>query len=390
MKKRLFSLCVLGILIFSSTLLDSQNLKVHFIDVRQGDAILIQYGGDNYLIDSGKNLSSDKLITYIDSIGVTHLNCCLITHPDFDHYGEFEDLVESGTCSIDKFIVNKDTSTNVTYQSLMALLSTENIPVDSVDYQDELNWTMDTDILSPDYSNGFPDDNDNSIVIKLTVGEVDFLFTGDSCEDNNQYLMDNYDIDIDVLKVSHHGGITGTSAEFLAQTTPIISIISSGNNSYGHPSAEVIDLLQNIGSQVYSTADDWDTWWVNGGNGSNDESLDDDILVETDGSSIWVNGQIVWSNFHVQQGVNNQSSCEVFPNPCDETVTVYYHTKLNTMIDFDLYDVKGRLIENFYHGQPTQENSEFVFNIQEIPSGIYFLRYKQGQKYDSSKLLILH
>jgi len=96
MKKYYFSFLCLGIIILSFGQLKADNLKVHFIDVRQGDAILIQYGGENYIIDSGKNLSSNKLIHYVDSVGVTTLNACLITHPDYDHYGEFEDLIESG------------------------------------------------------------------------------------------------------------------------------------------------------------------------------------------------------------------------------------------------------------------------------------------------------
>jgi len=155
MKKLYFSLLVLGIIILSFGQLHADNLKVHFIDVRQGDAILIQYGGENYIIDSGKNFSSNKLIHYVDSVGVTTLNACLITHPDYDHYGEFEDLIESELFNIEKFIRNKDISMNVSYIRLMNLLLNENIPVDSVDHNCDLNWTMTTDILSPNYDNGF-------------------------------------------------------------------------------------------------------------------------------------------------------------------------------------------------------------------------------------------
>jgi len=102
----------------------------------------------------------------VDSVGVNTLNACLITHPDFDHYGEFEDLVESGLFTIGKFIINKTTSTNSSYIRLLNLLQTDGIPVDTVDYEDDLNWSMTTDILSPNYNNGFSGDNDNSIVIK--------------------------------------------------------------------------------------------------------------------------------------------------------------------------------------------------------------------------------
>lgn len=380
---------MLGIIMIGTSALNAENLKLHFIDVRQGDAILIQYEGENYLVDSGKNLSSDKLITYLDSIGVTILNCCLITHPDFDHYGEFEDLIESGIFIINRFIVNKDTSTNVTYQSLMDLLLTENIPVDSVDYQDELEWTVDADILSPDYENGFSGNNDNSIVIKMSLGEIDFLLTGDSCEDNNQYLMNNYDLDVEVLKVSHHGGIDGTSEAFLAHTTPILSIISSGNNSYGHPSPEVIGLLQDAGSEIYSTADDWNTWWINGGNGSNDESLDDDIFVETDGISIWVNGQLVWTNYNVQQTGTITPIFEVFPHPCTGSVKVRFSIEHKTSVEIDVFDIKGRIIKQLLNDDIMPGNHELVWEVIDIPPGIYFCRFQYDEYQRVMKLLIL-
>jgi len=188
---------------------------VHFIDVREGDAILVQYEGENYLIDSGRNLSSNKLINYVDSVGANNINACLLTHPDFDHYAEFEDFIESDLFVIEKFIVNKDINTNVSYVRLMNLIQSENIPIDSVDYMYDLNWSMTTDILSPNYDNGNSrtrlrtattrQDNSNSIVIKMNLGAVGVLLTGDSETENNQYLLDEYDLDVEVLKVSHHG-----------------------------------------------------------------------------------------------------------------------------------------------------------------------------------------
>jgi len=101
------------------------------------------------LIDSGRNLSSNKLINYVDSVGANNIDACLLTHPDFDHYAEFEDFIESDLFVIEKFIVNKDINTNVSYVRLMNLIQSENIPIDSVDYMDDLNWSMTTDILSP-------------------------------------------------------------------------------------------------------------------------------------------------------------------------------------------------------------------------------------------------
>ena len=390
MKRLYFSLLCLGIIIISFGQLKADNLKVHFIDVRQGDAILIQYGGENYIIDSGKNLSSNKLIHYVDSVGVTTLKACLITHPDFDHYGEFEDFVESGLFTIEKFIINKTSSTNSSYIRLLNLLLTENIPVDSVDFEDDLNWSMTTDILSPNYDNGFSNDNDNSIVIKMSLGEVDFLFTGDSVEDNNQYLLDTYDIDVEVLKVSHHGGVGGTSAAFLAEVTPAVSVISSGNNSYGHPSQTVIGLLQDEGSLIYSTADDWNTWWINGGNGSDDVSLDDDVLVETDGENIWVNDDLVWSIFAIDEEYAGNTFLSTFPNPFKNIVTIQYNVKKNSYVKIDVYDLRGRLVKELLDEHKSSGSYEVEWNAGGMSSGIYFCKFTQGSKEEVRKLILLN
>ena len=384
------SLSILCILLISYVKLSSDNLKVHFIDVKQGDAILIQYGGENYIIDSGKNLSSNKLINYVDSIGVTTLNACLITHPDFDHYGEFEDLIESGLFNIERFIRNKNISTNVSYIRLMNLLQTENIPVDSVDHENDLNWSMTTDILSPNYDNGFSGTNNNSIVIKMSLGEIDFLFTGDSIEDNNQYLLDTYDLDAEVLKVSHHGGIDGTSEAFLAEVTPVVSVISSGNNSYGHPSQAVVGLLEDIDTMIYSTADDWDTWWINGGNGSDDISLDDDVLVETDGENIWVNNELVWSSFAIDEEYADNAFLKASPNPFKNSVAIQYYVKNNSDVKIDVYDLRGKLVKRLLNEYKSIGNYEVKWNSEGMRSGIYFCRFVHGSKEEVRKLILLN
>jgi len=389
MKKLYFSLLVLGIIILSFGQLHADNLKVHFIDVRQGDAILIQYGGENYIIDSGKNFSSNKLIHYVDSVGVTTLNACLITHPDYDHYGEFEDLIESELFNIEKFIRNKDISMNVSYIRLMNLLLNENIPVDSVDHNCDLNWTMTTDILSPNYDNGFSGDNNNSIVIKMSLGEVDFLFTGDSVEDNNQYLLDTYDLDAEVLKVSHHGGIDGTSDAFLAEVTPAVSVISSGNNSYGHPSPTVIGLLQDEGSFIYSTADDWNTWWISGGNGSDDVSLDDDVLVETDGENIWVNDELVWSSFDIDEEYEDKAFLIASPNPFKNSVATQYYVRNNGDVKIHVYDLRGRLVKQLLNEHKNTGSYEVEWNADGMRSGIYFCKFVQGSIEEVMKLVLV-
>ncbi|MDD3235240.1 MAG: MBL fold metallo-hydrolase [Candidatus Cloacimonetes bacterium] len=268
----------------------SERIKVHYIDVKQGDSMLVQRGTHNYLIDSGKDLSTNKLITYLQGLGVTHLDAMLVTHPDSDHYAEFEDLLQSGILTVDRFIKNRDNSDAAAWARLMAELNTQGIPIEIVNSSNSLNWVLDTQILNPPPVRSV--DNDNSIVFKMTYGNLSFLFTGDMEVATNNYITNTFDVNCDILKVAHHGSINGTTATFLNEATPAISIISCGNNSFGHPSYTVIDMLEAAGSLIYSTADDWNTWT---GSGSNDDTDDDDIVLETDGTNVWKNGDLVWT-----------------------------------------------------------------------------------------------
>jgi len=263
----------------------TSRLKVHFIDVRQGDSALIENNGSYYLIDAGKNLSENKVITYLTGLGVTHLNGFLITHPDFDHYGEGPDLLSS-SIAVDHFYRNTDTSDAQTYASLISLLASHNVPTTIVDSNTQLNWTVSTKVLNPTPAKS---ENDNSIVFQMQYGDMKFLFTGDMELSTINRLLNTYDLDSDVLKVSHHGSSNGTTAALATEVSPKISVISAGNNSYGHPALSVIQILQQAGSTIYSTADDWQS------GPSSDSSIDDDVVVETDGASLWVNGSWVWT-----------------------------------------------------------------------------------------------
>jgi beta-lactamase superfamily II metal-dependent hydrolase len=282
----------------------SERIKVHFIDVKQGDSMLIQRGTHNYLIDSGKDLSDNKLITYLQSLGVTHLDAMLVTHPDSDHYAEFEDLLQSGILTVGKFIKNSDNSDAAAWARLMAELSAQAIPIEIVNSSNSLNWVLDTQILNPPPARS---ENDNSIVFKMIYGSISFLFTGDMEISTNNYIANTFDVNCDILKVAHHGSINGTSTTFLNEATPAISIISVGNNSFGHPSYTVIDLLEAASSIIYSTADDWNTWT---GSGSNDDTDDDDIVLETDGTNVWKNGDLVWTKpgVYISAAVNIEIS----------------------------------------------------------------------------------
>lgn len=389
MRKKI--LCIpLVILLFIG--LNANTVKLHIIDIMQGDAILIQYEGDNYLIDSGKNRSDNKLLTYLQQNGVETIQACLLTHPDYDHLGEFEDLIESELFQVDKFIKNQDTATTVSYLSLMDYLDTYEIPIQIVDYQSDLNWSIQTDVLSPNYENGFNDANDNSIVIKIILGEISILLMGDSEEDNNNYLLNYYNLDIDILKVSHHGAVNGTNQAFIDEATPAISILSSGNNGYGHPAISVTQMLLAAGSFVFSTADDYLTHT----NGSDDVTVDDDIVVETDGSSVWVNDDLVIDGVSNEDLIIPDHEIEItnYPNPFNPETLINYQLSEVCRISLSIYNTKGQLINSLVDGIEQSGEHSVVWsgnddNKEPVGSGIYFAKIKANTKESVKRMILL-
>ena len=202
--------------------------QVVMIDVGQGDCFLIQqpFKLGNILIDTGglKNtdLAEVTLVPYLRSIGVFELDYVFISHDDFDHSGAYDSLSEK--------IKIKETIT--TYQEKMTIGNVE------------------IEMLKTPISD---DSNDSSLVFVATINKLKYLFTGDISTTVEKQLVETYpDLKVDVLKVSHHGSNTATSALFLEKIKPRIALISCGKgNLYGHPHDDVIQRLHDYGVKVY-------------------------------------------------------------------------------------------------------------------------------------------
>lgn len=203
--------------------------KVVMIDVGQGDCFLIQqpFNQGNILIDTGglrnKDLASLTLVPYLRSQGIFELDYVFISHDDFDHCGAYESL--SNQIEI-KHTVKK-------YQEKMKI------------------GNIEIEMLKSDVSSN--DNNDTSLVIKATINDLVYLFTGDASNLVEKDLIKKYpDLKVDVLKVSHHGSTTGTCSEFLEVVRPKIALISCGkDNRYGHPSDAVLRRLEDYDIKIY-------------------------------------------------------------------------------------------------------------------------------------------
>lgn len=228
-------------------------LEAHFIDVGQGDAILIQYNGKNMLIDAGDRGYGSTVVSYLRQQGVSRLDYVVATHPHADHIGGMTDVLDA--FPVGRFIYSGNPHTSKTYENMLIAIDEKNIPFTAAERGETIDFdpAVSIQILNPG-PQLTGDLNEDSVVLKLEYGQVAFLLVGDAGISTENIIMTRYDLDSEILKVGHHGSRYSSGASFLAAVSPEVSIIMVGEgNRYGHPTDEVLDRLQAIGSQVYRT-----------------------------------------------------------------------------------------------------------------------------------------
>ena len=244
-------------------------MSVHFVDVGQGDSILILLPNSQVvLVDAGTTASSDYLVNYLKSQDVSVINYLVSTHPHEDHIGGMLKVLD--TFEVSAVLDPAYAHTTRTFQRYLEKIDELNIPFiparSGASYQ---IGDVKFDILWPDEVRETEKDvNEISIVILVTYGDFSLLLTGDIGSKTESAILKNYDLGkIDVLKVPHHGSKGSSSATFINAIEPQISVISLGEgNTYGHPTQEALDRLSN--SQIYRT------------------DISGDIVIETDGIDI--------------------------------------------------------------------------------------------------------
>ena len=273
-------LCILIVIIsigvaitYKSTMKTSLNLEnnmvTHFIDVGQGDCILIQVNSKNLLIDSGTSDSKEKLVRYLKNNNITKLDYIVATHPHDDHIGGMSSIIK--TFQVDKFYAPKITATSQAFEDMIIALKRKNLKINIAKPNVLLDLGPNTScvMLSPNKTN-YKDINNYSCAIKVSYKNSTYLFTGDIEKLAEEELLDNhYNLKAQVLKVAHHGSNSSSSEEFLNSVSPEIAIISCGaSNSYGHPNKETTDKFKKLNCTVYRT------------------DLDKNIILISDGTNI--------------------------------------------------------------------------------------------------------
>jgi len=226
-------------------------LRVHFIDAGQGDATLLEGPDFTILIDAGRH-DNEKVIDYLRTLNIQHIDLLIGTHPHADHIGQFPQIL--GNYHVHEVWMSGDLHTTLTFErALDAILASDaryNEPRagDSYTLGSSLIEVLNPNTLTGQLNNG-------SIVIRVIFSNIIFLFMGDAeIPAEEEILNRGHALKADILKVGHHGSRSSTSYRFLEAVDPEIAIYSAGHgNSYGHPHPEVIERLNLFGIDVYGT-----------------------------------------------------------------------------------------------------------------------------------------
>ena len=261
LKKPILKVCVFYFIfligINTYLMIDDDSTELHFIDVGQGDAILIRTKTANYLMDTGGSLFGDFNIAegitlpYLEKLGINRLDALFITHFDADHSQGVPLLLEninigyifSTYLTEDEEILNSIESSDV---KSIILREDDKLKLDD-DVALDIIWPKEISNLNS---------NNRSLVSILKTEGANILLTGDIEKEAEYFIKDKINTSIDILKVPHHGSNTSSTDEFLKAIRPRDAIISVGrNNLYNHPSHDVINRYDDMGIRVYRTDD---------------------------------------------------------------------------------------------------------------------------------------
>ncbi len=257
-------LFILNIFVISKidnkNLLPDNYLSIMMIDVGQGDSFLIKFpNGKTALVDAGNTTTlfdnGDRvIIPLLNYLGIKKIDYGIVTHIDSDHYGGFVSLILNGMIGeIIKPELDTALSKDKRFEELIQKrgVAIKYFNEQKLDVGNTSLYFLNDDNIK---SLSGESTNDRSGIFKMVYGQTSFLFTGDVEKKIEKFYANKYKyfLDSDILKVGHHGSKTSSSEEFLEYVTPEVSLISAGfKNKFGHPSGEIIERLENVGSTIY-------------------------------------------------------------------------------------------------------------------------------------------
>lgn len=228
-------------------------MQVYYLDIGQGDSTYIETAyGDHILIDGGKNNKGKDVVAYLKHLGVTAIDIMIATHPDADHIGGLDDVLNA--FPVKAVYAPKVAHTTDTYRDFLTAVKNQKLTIKSVKAGVIIPLTGVTATFVAPVKDYGKDLNDWSAVLHLTYNTTSFLFTGDAeLKSEKDMIASGFDIKADVLKVGHHGANTSSSTAFIKAVSPKYAIISVGKNSYGHPTEETLKRLNDANTTIYRT-----------------------------------------------------------------------------------------------------------------------------------------
>ncbi len=246
-------------------------IEIHCLDVGQGDAtLIISSSGQTMLVDAGNNGRGNSVVNpHLASLGITELTYMVASHYHADHIGGLDEVYVGTGVSVACYDRGWDYTTQ-TYASYAATVA----PLRQIIHDGQVidmgngvtvrcialngNGVLDEPFRQPPHN-----ENDFSVALIVSYGSFDFFVGGDlSGSDTSSYTdvetsiaaeIEAMEVDVDLYRVNHHGSTFSSNAVFLAALSPAASVISVGNNGYGHPHQDAIDRLVAAGSFIYQT-----------------------------------------------------------------------------------------------------------------------------------------
>jgi beta-lactamase superfamily II metal-dependent hydrolase len=347
-------------------------MRVHFFDVGQGDSILIESpNGKTMLVDGGVKGAGQQVVSYINELGIDKLDIVVATHPDADHIGGLIPVLNS--IPIEQFYDSGKVHTSQTFEEMLSLIDTNIIPYNVPKTGDSIAFDDELEVKVLNANENASDNNDASIVLKVTYGNISFLLTGDAGVALEKEMLQQ-NVKATVLKAGHHGSNTSSSQSFIQAVQPEVTILSYGkDNKYGHPHAEVVERLQAIGSKIYATAEAGT------------------VTVSTDGVSYNVSAK-EWSGAIAEKPKMKQDVEIISKDLIEEIVAIKNNGQDTVSLkDWQLVSIEGNQVFNFPNVSLQPGKTIYVTSGTTAREGQNYLKWTTRQIWlndgDSAQLL---
>lgn len=230
-------------------------MTAHFIDVGQGDSILLESDGEYVLIDAGEFDCGETVLSYIKDLGAESLKYVIATHPHSDHAGGIRTVISA--VKTENFITSETDSDSFAWIKLLKAVDKLGVNYIDAEVGDAYSFGCSKFTVMGPVSDSYEGYNGFSVVVKAECGDISMLLTGDAEILNEKEMLDaGEDMTADLLKCGHHGSSDATCTRFLQAVDPAFAVITCGkDNEYGHPHKATKEKLELLGCPYYTTAE---------------------------------------------------------------------------------------------------------------------------------------